>query len=131
MLRILLIEDDLQLRNIYKHFLEEAGYAVVALHSCWEGLKWMNTHPVDLLITDIMMPGIDGIELIQNLQAVPFAPPIIAITGGAKYITGHQLLEMATNLGVQYTLQKPFTKMELLQTVKAAVGDVTPLDRPI
>ncbi|MEO5350653.1 MAG: response regulator [Magnetococcus sp. YQC-3] len=121
--RILLIEDDLKLQAIYKNFLQEAGHETVATHSCWITLQLLEKNAVDLLITDIMAQDFDGIELIRILCALPKAPPIIAMTGSARRIAGVGLLAVAQELGVAGTLQKPFTRMELLDTVDRLLGE--------
>ena len=122
MKRILLIEDDLKLQAIYKNFLEEAGYETATTSSCWIALQLLEKNAVDLLITDIMVQDFDGIDLIRILRALPKAPPVIAITGSARRIAGVGLLSVAQGLGVAGTLQKPFTRMELLCAVDLLLG---------
>ncbi|MEO5354857.1 MAG: response regulator [Magnetococcus sp. XQGC-1] len=122
MTRILLVEDDLQLQVVYQRILEGAGYAVQVIDSCGEALQRLEEDGVDLLITDLLLPGIDGIELIQLLHDMPFAPPVIAITGGTQQMAGSQLLAMAREIGVRHTLHKPFASTELLQAVEEVLG---------
>lgn len=122
--RILLIEDDIKLQRVYQHFLEEKGYEVLTTRSCWIALQLMEKNPVDVLITDIMVQDFDGIELIRILRIMPNPPPIIAMTGSTKQMSGMGLLAIARSLGVQQTLQKPFTRMELLQSVDALLNGV-------
>lgn len=115
--RILLIEDEQQLQNIYRRFLEDAGYEVVVTRSGFNCLQLIDNFNVDLVITDILMPDGDGIEVIRKVRQRPSPLPVIAITGGGHYQSGKELIEIACSLGVAGTLRKPFTEAELLLMV--------------
>ncbi|NGZ28730.1 MAG: response regulator [Magnetococcales bacterium] len=118
MTQILLIEDEVQLQSLYQRFLKEAGYLVISTDSGKSAFEILAKIHIDLLITDILMPEMDGIEIIWHLRNMNNPPPIIAISGGGMYLQKKNLLEMAKEFGVQYTLSKPFTQDELLATVK-------------
>jgi CheY-like chemotaxis protein len=119
MATILVIDDDAPVRAALCRILERAGYTVVAAADGGAGLQLHRERPADLIITDIFMPGQDGIETIRQLRREAPAVPILAISGGDE--TGAlDLREGAALLGASRTLWKPFALAELL----AAVGDL-------
>ena len=114
---ILLVDDDEGVRGSARRILERAGYRVAAVETAAEALAQAAAHPIELVITDIYMPDMDGIELIQSLRASGGTWPILAISGGAAY--EHGSLEDARLLGADATLEKPFTPAELKTAVAA------------
>jgi DNA-binding response OmpR family regulator len=116
MTRILLIEDDSTLRWFLYHNLIKEGYAVFeAVHGA-DGLRQLRHNPVDLVITDMLMPEMDGVETIQQLRESFPGVKIIAISGGGLASPDHYL-KIARKLGADKTLRKPFIFPELLDTV--------------
>lgn len=116
MTRILLIEDDSTLRWFLYHHLIKEGYAVLdAVHGA-DGLRQLRKNPVDLVITDMLMPEMDGVETIQQLRQSFPAVRIMAISGGGMASPDHYL-KIARKLGADKTLKKPFTFPELLGVI--------------
>lgn len=115
-LRILLVEDHEPLRRTLCTALEASGHAVIAGGDGAFGLRLIEHYPVDLVVTDIVMPGTDGMEVLRALRRMPFAPPVIAISGGGSANFG-EYLEVAAQLGAQETLVKPFAVSELLAAI--------------
>ena len=127
MTRILLIDDDVQVREMLRQMLERAGYEVVDASSGREGLEHYQAAAIDLIITDILMPDQDGLETIRELRRLAPAAKIIAISGGGQ--SGLlDLLPIAEKLGAQCTLRKPLRRLELLEAVRQLVQgpEVTP-----
>jgi DNA-binding response OmpR family regulator len=119
MATILVIDDDAPVRAALRRILERAGYTVMVAADGRAGMRLHRERPADLIITDIFMPGQDGIETIRQLRHEGPAVPILAISGGDQ--TGAvDLGEGAALLGASQTLRKPFELAELL----AAVGDL-------
>ena len=117
MARILIIDDDDQLRHMLCQALEQAGYETVEARDGEEGLEHYRATPTDLIITDILMPGKEGLETIMELRREVPGIKIIAISGGGQ--TGNMtFLEVARYLGAQRALQKPFELRELLNAVR-------------
>jgi DNA-binding response OmpR family regulator len=115
--RILIIDDDNQLRHMLCQVLEQAGYETVEARDGQEGLEHYRATPTDLIITDILMPGKEGLETIMELRRAVPGIKIIAISGGGQ--TGNMtFLEVARYLGAQRALQKPFELRELLNAVR-------------
>ena len=111
---VLLIEDEDGLRTLLHTVLEEAGYHVWEAADGTEGLRLYGKEPVDLVITDIYMPGCDGLEVLQTLRRQNPTIKILAITGRADIA---DFLEIAHMLGASATLRKPFEMGVFVQTV--------------
>lgn len=122
MANILCIEDEPQLLVIIRRFLEEAGHAVVAVATGEEGLQVLHEQPVDLVITDILMAEMDGIEMLRRMRQRVDAPPVIAMSGGGNYCDGGDLLTVAHSMGARATLKKPFVRDDLLRVVATVLG---------
>jgi two-component system cell cycle response regulator CpdR len=83
MIRILLAEDDAAMRTYLTRALEKAGYSVVSVGSGIEALPFIKTEIFDLLVSDIVMPEMDGIELSKRVQALSPRTKVMFITGFA------------------------------------------------
>ena len=114
MATILLIDDDDQDRKIVKIILEDAGYRFVTVDSGQHALRLLEHQEVDLILVDIFMPDMDGLELIPVLRKTRPATKIIAITSGSGE---KNYLDVAKHLGAHDTLKKPFSRQELLDAV--------------
>jgi CheY-like chemotaxis protein len=121
--RILVIDDEEVLRKIVRVVLEVAGYEVLEAVNGAAGLRREREQGADLVLVDIFMPEMDGLEVIRRLRADSPQTRIIAMSGGGK--SGQMdMLTAAAALGASRTLRKPFEPRELL----AVVGDV--LEQP-
>jgi CheY-like chemotaxis protein len=117
MAHILVIDDDEQFREMLVRILGLEAHRVTAARDGEEGLRLFHQFRPDLIITDILMPRMDGIETIMELARQEGCTPIIAISGGRRSISADFNLESATLMGVKATLTKPFTRAELHQTI--------------
>ena len=97
--------------------IERNGYEVIEASDGKEGMSLYRKNPTDLIITDLIMPGKDGIEIIQELKKDFPDIKIIAISGGGR-IGPQDYLHLAKMLGAQQTLTKPLELPELLKTIK-------------
>ena len=120
MARILLIDDDKPLREIIAATLAHAGHDVMQAADGQRGVELFRIEPADLVITDIIMPGQEGIETIVALHREMPELPIIAMSGGASHSKFY--LNMAAQLGAQRALAKPFTSVELLGAVNEVLA---------
>ncbi len=121
MARVLVVDDDEQLLSMIRTMLERDGHQVLDAMDGIQGMKMFRGNPVDLVITDIIMPEMEGLEMIMGLKREFPDVKIIAISGGARNEPG-DYLKMAGLLGADRTLVKPFNRVELLMTVKELVG---------
>lgn len=122
MAKILVIDDEEQLRDLLKQMLSRDGHEITTAFDGVEGMKSFNQFNPDLVITDIIMPNKDGIEVITELLCRKPNLPIIAISGGRRAITAEFNLESAELLGVKGILSKPFTRDQLRDAVNQALG---------
>ena len=121
MAKILIVEDDQQMREMLKQYLESEEYEVIDSHDGSEAVKILRETNVDLIITDIIMPEIDGVGLIRNLRREYPNLNIIAISGGSRHIDPQNPLKIVEKLGVTHTFTKPFKLTELLGAVRELV----------
>jgi CheY-like chemotaxis protein len=119
MRRILVIDDDAMIRALLRTVLEREGYAVVEAANGAEGLQRYQATPMDLIITDLRMPKMDGLELLRALQGVVPTPAVIAVSGDHHTLTQAQLL-------TPHTFAKPVPLPQLLATVQALVVTAGP-----
>ena len=111
---ILLIDDDVQVRMLVKIVLEDAGYRFISVESGKQGLGHLKHQDADLILVDIFMPDMDGLELLPLLRTARPASKIIAITAGSGE---RNFLYIAKRLGANDILRKPFVRQELLDAV--------------
>lgn len=121
MTSILVIDDDAAVRRMLRQMLEGAGYEVVEAADGAIGLDLYNKRPVDLVITDILMPEKEGIETILALRKTAPEVKILAISGGGRMNKG-DLLSTAEFFGAVRTLAKPFARKELLGMVQETLA---------
>jgi CheY-like chemotaxis protein len=116
---VLLVEDNDGLRQLYELMLQLAGYAVRAVETAPKAISELEHYLPDLLITDLALPGMNGIDLIRHIRSSPDSSelPILAITAFGE---GFQSLAMTS--GATKILAKPFTDDEL----RDALIDVLP-----
>lgn len=105
-MRILILDDDKEYIALLKEIIEHEGYDVTITNSPIDALKMHNLNPFDLIITDIIMPEMDGLEVIQYIKATHPKTRIIAISGGG-YFNAKDLLVMAKELGANMVMPKP------------------------
>jgi CheY-like chemotaxis protein len=124
MKRILVIDDDMQLRQMLKQMLERQGYDVVEAQDGKEGLNLYRQAPTDLVITDIIMPEKEGVETIIELKRDFPDVKIIAISGGSRGIDSTNCLYYVKQFGADYIFAKPFDRKILLEAVQELLGEV-------
>ena len=117
---ILVIDDDETIREILRAILEREGYRVLEAQDGNEGLKKFTETPTDLVITDLIMPGKEGIETIRDLRRKFPGVKIIAVSGGGR-IGPESYLKMAKGVGALRTLSKPFDRTVLLKAVEEVI----------
>ena len=124
MSRILVIDDELPVRRVLRSILERAGHTVLDAPDGRKGMALWRQEPTDVVVTDIFMPGKDGIEFIQEMKHVAPKPKIIAMSGGGQ----RGLLDWnasALALGADRVLLKPFDQRTFLLTVQEVLGDLS------
>lgn len=122
MFHLLIIEDDRFVQNMLKQTFERAGYHVVTASNGRDGLQRYNEKPFHVVITDIIMPEMEGIETISALRKNDPDVKVIAISGGGRNNPDDYLF-MAEKIGASRTFSKPVDRAELLDAVFELVAD--------
>jgi|SRR5579885_2083902 len=120
MARILIIDDDKMILGMLRQVLEHAQHTVVEAPNGDVALRLWRQQPADLIITDILMPEKDGLEVIRELRREYPAAKVIALSGGSRRIH-FDALDVAKRFGAVRTLAKPFELKDLLQTVDSVL----------
>jgi DNA-binding NtrC family response regulator len=121
MTRILLVDDDDLSRGAVHKMLERSGYSVNSTSQGSEAIARYKTDRVELVITDLIMPETDGLEIIQELRRIDPKVRILAISGGGR-VDAEEYLSVARKFGALEVLPKPFTGQELKQAVERALA---------
>ncbi|PIU03788.1 DNA-binding response regulator [Candidatus Shapirobacteria bacterium CG08_land_8_20_14_0_20_39_18] len=114
-MRVLVIEDEHKIANSIKKGLEQEAFAVDVAYDGTEGYDLASTESYDVIILDLMLPGIDGMEICKKLRAEKIHTPILILTAKGQLEDKVKGL----NSGADDYLTKPFTFEELLARVKA------------
>lgn len=137
MATILIIEDDRPLRTVIDAALRRAGHTVLAAENGIDATALLGPKgKLDLVITDVFMPEMDGFEVMKAIRAHDPAVRIMVISGGGRP-PYPDFLQLATQLGADAALAKPFTVERLIETVDetlarpASTGDDAALARRI
>ena len=118
---ILIVEDNDLNMKLFNDLLQAHGYETVQTMDGRDVLDLAREHSPDLIIMDIFMPDLNGIEAIQWLKKGYPKTPIVAISGGAT-VAGRDCLELAKEKGADYTFRKPFKMAEFVETVGGALA---------
>lgn len=125
MARILLIDDDDAIRDVTAEVISQSGHTVDTAPDAKTGLALHRAEQHDLVITDINMPDMDGLELIMALRHAEPRPRVIAISGGYQF-SESLYLPVAQRLGVQRAIIKPIRADVLLQAVAEVLAEPAP-----
>jgi two-component system, chemotaxis family, chemotaxis protein CheY len=118
---VLVVDDDIAALEAARRVLSTAGYAVAEALNGGEALERIMANPPDVLITDILMPEGDGIELITEIRRTHPALRVIAVTD-RRLLGALDLLDLAKKLGADATLEKPLAPDGLLAAVAKLAG---------
>jgi CheY-like chemotaxis protein len=121
MQRVLVIDDDEQVRALLYEILDRAGFAVIEATNGAEGLKLYRSQPADLVITDLIMPEMEGVETILELRREFPDARVVAISGGGRNGAG-DYLPIAAQLGARRTVAKPFSRHDILDAVRDSLA---------
>lgn len=116
-MRVLIIDDDEQIRVLLKQMMEWAGFDVLVAENGRIAMQLQSEKPADLVITDLIMPEQEGLETISRLKKEYDNIKIIAISGGGR-IGPEAYLPAALELGADKVFSKPFDVQEVVTTVK-------------
>ncbi len=120
--RILVIDDEETVLEVVQQILERHGYDVLLTDDGDEGIRLCREEEVDLVITDVIMPNKEGLEIILELRRNFPNVKVIAMSGGG-HIGPNEYLDLAAKMGAQRTLNKPFVMNDLLIAVREVLGN--------
>lgn len=127
---VLIIDDEEDVADAVRHVLERAGFKVTTTNAAADGIAEFERHPADVVITDIIMPRMNGVEVIKAIRRLGLPTGIVAISGGGNFgpyaykpeaITTTAYLAAAQQAGADAILTKPFDKDDLLAAVRRLV----------
>lgn len=113
---ILLVEDDIDLCESIKELLEGAGYLVRVAHNGRQALQLLHQQSADLIVSDIFMPEMDGIEFLNAIRKQFQQAKVLVMSGGSRNLHADYLF-VAKSLGANAIMNKPFSSAELLSAI--------------
>lgn len=116
MAHILVIDDDPVLRRVITLALEGGGHTVLRCENGRKAVDFLQHQPADLLITDIIMPEMDGVETVRAVRKISPDLPILAISGGGSF-DPKDYLGLAQTFGATAVMPKPFRPADLVALV--------------
>lgn len=120
MAKILIVDDEPDILHLLKRILERVGHTVYEARDGKTALRMYAGNPADVVITDILMPEMDGLEFIARVHEIFPEARIIALSGGGL-IPKEELLRDAVQFGAVAFLKKPFTVEGCLEAVREAL----------
>lgn len=126
---ILVVDDDPILREVASAILDEEGYGVLVAQDGAEALEILGSTACDLVLCDVFMPRMDGIETVQAINRRWPELPVVMLTGGSSYQTPEQLLKTTRLMGAKGGFRKPInraTLIPLIREILAARPALTP-----
>lgn len=122
--KVLIIDDDAALLRLMSMAFQAAGFQTVAADNGRSGIRMAGAHRPDLVVTDIVMPDIEGIGAIRAIKQGARPPKVIAISGAGR-ARGADYLSWARHLGADEVLAKPFRMSELMKISKSVIAKPT------
>lgn len=113
-MKILIVEDEQKLAGFIRQGLQQAGYLVQLCHNGSEALNKAASETFDLILLDLMLPGITGIEVLKNLRAFKISSPVIIVSA----LSGTSQIVESLDLGAVDYIKKPFEWEELLARIR-------------
>jgi CheY-like chemotaxis protein len=123
MAHILVIDDDAAVRQAMRRMLIDAGHSVVEADNGATGIAQVTQGAIDVVLTDIIMPGTEGVETIQQIRRLRPDMKIIAMSGS---YSSDAYLSAAAKLGAHAVLKKPFRTAELRDTINQVLAQPSP-----
>jgi len=115
---VLVVDDDRDACELIALVLQQAGYAVDAVQDGFQALKLVTSRRPDLVLTDLQMPGMNGLELIRHIRGVDGGVPVVLTTGAET----RDVCTGANAYGAEACLVKPINLDELLWTIECALA---------
>jgi DNA-binding NtrC family response regulator len=125
MKKILLVDDEAPIRSMLRTLLETDDRIFVEAGNGAEAQQFLKADQFNLVISDVIMPDCDGIELIMSIRGQLPSVPVVMMSGGGR-VHATQYLNLAEKLGAARVFEKPFNVKELRAAVAELLGDAEP-----
>ncbi|MDV7341174.1 response regulator [Terasakiella sp. A23] len=122
MANILVADDMAEILFVYEETLRAAGHTVVTATNGKEANRYLDTEDFDLVVTDLLMPKVDGVEVATHAHSLENTPKLLVITGGGDRISPHEALKIS-EVFFDATLIKPVSQDELLNMVDKLLAE--------
>lgn len=128
---VLVVDDDEFMQRMLRTVLEQEGFSVACAYNGAKAIEHIKQHEIDIVVTDMIMPGGNGLSFIRELKGVKPNMPVIAMSGGIDGVgrRGTSDLDICGAYGVNYLLPKPFEPKELISAIRSELNnqiDFTP-----
>ena len=125
MARILIIDDEAPMRTVLRECLQNGEHYIAEASSGDEGLAYLRRKPVDLVVTDLFMPNVDGFALIEGLRQELPALKILVVSGAGGIDDPDEYLGLALRMGAHAVLSKPLELDKLTEMVETLLAEGT------
>ena len=119
---VLVVDDVPEIRRLLQQWLRDLGCITTGVSTGDEAVRFLRTMHLDLIVTDILMPDGDGLDVIMELKRIQPTARIVAMSGGSDYIHPSECLKWARGLGADAGLQKPFNRQQFLDAAMTLVA---------
>lgn len=119
-LNVLLVDDDATIRSVLGAFLTQRGHRVITAGTEHDALRCLEAATFDVVVTDVLLPDGDGIDLMRTISLRPTPQRVVAITGGSRYFGPKFFERVAASLGA-IVLQKPFGREAFIQAIEGSM----------
>jgi CheY-like chemotaxis protein len=117
---VLVVDDNVEAAEAIAQQVRDLGHRVIVAHDAITAVECAASHPPDIVLTDIFMADMDGLELIRAIRSNRIEMSIIAMSGGAK--GGFDVLGLAEKLGADAVINKPFRREDLGEVMDRCLG---------
>lgn len=117
-MKILLTDDNAELREVLRETLVEAGHEVFLAENGEQACHLMGAVSPDILVTDVLMPERDGLEVIREFRRIYPEAFVLAMSGGSGLFEDRFCLELARQLGANVIIKKPFSFQEFVKIIE-------------
>ena len=114
---VLIVDDVPEIRNLLQRWLRDLGCIATCVSTGEEAVRFLRTMHLDLVVTDVLMPDGDGLDVTMELKRIQSTARIVAMSGGSDYLHPSECLKWARGLGADAGLLKPFNRQQFMDTV--------------
>ena len=123
---VVVVDDVVEIQKLLQQWLGDLGCLVTCVSTGKEAVRILRTIHVDMVITDILMPDGDGLEVITEMRKAQPSARVIAMSGGGNHLRATDCLKFAKGLGAHALLMKPFNRAQLVEVVNAQWSALSP-----